>query len=161
MGHFLHQIPKIRRPLCHELSRKFWVFSEGQGNTGLWRGQKGLKRVAWKCQEVCFLSLHLSKLLSFWVLYKRKGRIRLSSLFLLISWHTKKSRSKSLWIFFIILQDRRNRSRNICWALAFLRGWRGCIRLNTQEPWPQGPSHTFEDTKQTPCLIQATTYSFI
>lgn len=46
-------------------------------------------------------------------------------------------------------------------CLLFSGRWRGCRRLKTWAPWPQGPSKTVEDTKQTPCLIQATTYSFI
>lgn len=114
-----------------------------QGNTGLWWGQKGPKRVAWKGQEVCFYSLHLSKLLTFWVISKRRGRICLSSPFLLISWQKKKSRSKSLWIFFIILQDGRNRSRNIHWMLAFLRALEGMQKIEDMGALASG---TFQDS---------------
>lgn len=55
----------------------------------------------------------------------------------------KKSRSKSLWIFFIILQDGRNRSRNIHWMLAFLRALEGMQKIEDTGALASG---TFQDS---------------
>lgn len=160
-GHFLLQLPEIQRPLCHGLSTKLWRAPWRTGKYGALEGSERSRESRLEMSGGVFPFSSFVKTPHFLSYLQKEGK-NLSLLPFLTNKLTKnKSRSKSLWIFFIILQDRRNRSRNICWVLAFLRGWRGCGRLKTQAPWPQGPSNTVENTKQTPCLIQATTYSFI
>lgn len=128
-GHFLLQLPEIQRPLCHELSTKLWCALWRTGKYGALEGSKRSWESRLEMLGGVFPFCSFVKTPHFLSYLQKEGKNLSLPPFLTNKLTKNKSRSKSLWIFFIIFQDRRNRSRNIYWMLAFLKALEGMRKI--------------------------------